>query len=775
MTAARVWEWIEPSPVEVSAELLALVDGQRLVAEIMARRGMGDVQAAHAFLDPELYQPASAYDLPNMARAVERVLLAVRQGQRVGVWGDFDVDGQTATTLLVTALRSLGLQPVYYIPSRQTEGHGLSTEGVAAFIAQYRPDLLITCDTGIAEHEAIALAQGRSVDVIVTDHHKLPETLPEAYACVNPQMLDPTHPLYTLPGVGCAYKLVEAVLAEVGREHEAQALLDLVALGIVADVAVVTGDTRYLLQCGLDVLRLTGRPGIQALCEVAGLDQTKISARDIGWTLGPRLNALGRLGDANEAVVLLSTSDMSQARILANRLEALNNQRKVIMEQVYQAALVQVEQNPGLLDHAALVLAHPEWPGGVLGIVANRLVEQFHRPVVLIATPDGETGKGSARSVEGVDITAAIASCSRWVEDHGGHTMAAGITIQSQHVGAFRRQLSQYLAALIPTERVPLVVDGYVPLDGINDALMRQLRRLEPHGPGNPTPVLVSRKVRVKAQQTMGRDAAHLRLRVMDGAGEVGEVVWWRWSGETDALPEGWFDLAFTLRESTFKGMTEVLAEYVGIRRLDDADVTKPAQPLIIIDQRGARNPHAMLRDVEANEHDVCVWCEGDGVDGVSTLRRDELRPASALIIWTTPPDPYTLQLALDTVRPERVYLFAQKPDDIRLGTFIQRIGGLVKFRLNQRGGEIRVDELAGLTAQSAVTVHKAVKWLAARGDVTIVAEEGDRLVLRAGGVPANSTLIKTLESQIMALLDESLAYRHYFSTADKTALFNRS
>ncbi len=463
-------EWIEPRDVEAPKQLQTAVGGHPLVAQTLARRGLTDVGAARAFLDPDSYRPAPPYDLPHLAEAAERLEQAIQRGETIYVWGDFDVDGQTSTTLLVSALSDLATRHSaehraaqqatvrYHIPNRQRESHGVNLPVLKRLIAE-GVDLLLTCDTGVTAHQAISYAQERGVAVVVTDHHDLPPRLPEACAVVNPKMLAESHPLRELPGVGCAYKLVEALYERSGcatvgptvsqgrpKAAPGQATdqyLDLVALGIVADVSIQTGDTRYLLQRGLEVLRHTRRLGLQVMMETADTNPEWLTEEHIGFVLAPRLNALGRLADANVAVEFLTTDDLERARILATELEGLNARRRLLCDQVAQAAESQIERHPSLLEQGALVLSHPSWPAGVIGIVAGRLAERYHRPTVLIATPPGELAHGSARSVEGCNISAAIAAHGDMLESFGGHPMAAGLVIKPEQVPRFRRALSR--------------------------------------------------------------------------------------------------------------------------------------------------------------------------------------------------------------------------------------------------------------------------------------------------------------------------------------------
>ncbi len=349
--------WIDPTKITVPENLREAIGGHPLAAETLVRRGISDPDEARAFLDPEHYTPAPASELHDIDKATMRIKRAIDKMETILVWGDFDVDGQTSTTLLVEALNEMGAKVEYHIPLRAAEGHGIQVDVLEQIIIE-KPTItvLLTCDTGIAAQEAVELANARGLDVIITDHHDLPEELPPAYAIVDPKLLPGEHPLATLPGVGGVYKLIEALLdgRRETRERGSRTVvghlspekyLDLVALGIVADVAEQRGDTRYLLQRGLKALRNTQRLGLQTLMELAKIIPEQLDEGHIGFGIGPRLNALGRLSDATPIVEFLTTGDASRARILATRLEGLNERRKLLTEQITQAALAQIEQD----------------------------------------------------------------------------------------------------------------------------------------------------------------------------------------------------------------------------------------------------------------------------------------------------------------------------------------------------------------------------------------------------------------------------------------------
>ena len=512
-----------------------------LVWQACQRKGLPTLDALEGWLDPAHYQPASPLELPDLARATERIQRAVQRGESAAVWGDFDVDGQTSTALLVSALRQLGLRVSSYIPNRMTEGHGVHVATLIPLIEQ-GIRLLITCDTGVDAHEAVEVARQHGVEVIITDHHKLPDALPDALAVVNPRRLPLDHPLRDLPGVGVAYKLAEALLPD------ASVYLDLVALGIVADVALLRGDTRYLLQQGLKVLHVTQRKGLLAMMDYAKISQETLDETTIAFQLAPRLNALGRLADANSSTEMLTTDDLATARRLANQLEGLNLERRRLSDEVWESVQVLLEQNTGWLRHAALVLDHPKWHTGVLGIVANRCVEHYHKPTVLLSSGADGIARGSARSIEGADITDAIAMTESLLLGYGGHTVAAGVSLQVEKIDAFRRALSEQVRHQLgktPLDTI-LEVEATLAISELSPTFFEQLFRLAPFGAGNPNPVWMLEGLKVVSSTFIDRKHKHLRVKVVDQTGVSTEVLWWN----AHTPPENEVDLAFQVVRS---------------------------------------------------------------------------------------------------------------------------------------------------------------------------------------------------------------------------------
>ncbi len=757
--------WFDPPAVTVSPDVQTLVGGHPLVAELLARRGVTTVGAARAFLDPTAYTPAPATDFPGLEQATERLEHAIRQGEKICVWGDFDVDGQTSTSLLVESLRALGAHVCHHIPLRATESHGMRLPWLKDVLAQ-DVQLLLTCDTGVDAHEAINYAQSVGVPVIVTDHHELPTELPPAHAIINPHLLPAHHPLATLPGVGVAYKLMEHLYQRAGRAHEITQFLDLVALGIVADVAEQVADARYLLQLGLDTLRHTQRLGLLELSRLAGIDLSQLTEENIAFGIAPRLNALGRLADANSCVEFFTTHNATRARILASQLESLNARRRLLCDQVEQSALAMIAQDPALLDYAALVLGHPHWPGGVIGIVASRLVEKYERPVVLLATPSDGPAHGSARSVTGCHITAAIASQRDLLNGFGGHAMAAGLSLPAEHIPAFRRGLSKAVADQLAEAAITpgLQLDGYLPLDSLTLPLAEDLARLAPFGAGNPPPLLATRDLTLVGQPRRSRDGKHLWLIVRDSSEEERQVVWWQWNDAP--LPQGRFDLAYTISVNTWRGQRQLQITWQSFRQADESPPVLLDLPETI-DYRREPHPRTLLRPLLTLDG-VQVWREGPtpGIDG---LLRHELTPAETLVVWTAPPGPAEWQAALKQCAPQRVYLFGVTPPLTSSEEFLRYLAGLAKHALRVYEGQVDPALFAALTAQREITVRLGLAWLAARGYVQLH-ETAGTLRLTAGG-QADKAAAAQLAEQIRYQLEEAAAYRRYFRRAGASVL----
>jgi single-stranded-DNA-specific exonuclease len=409
------------------------------------RRGVNSVDDASAFLNPDQYHPIPSCELPDLDKAVDRIQHAISRREGIIIWGDFDVDGQTSTALLFTCLKRLGANLTYHIPIRGRESHGISL-AVLAEILSAEIRLLITCDTGICAKDAVEFGKEKGVDSIITDHHALPNVLPQAVAVVSSQRLAPGHPLNALCGVGVVYKLVEELYRQNGIISELKSEMDLVALGTIADIAFLSNENRYLVQRGLEQIHTCPRPALQAMLKVSKINHEHFTEEHISYFIAPRLNALGRFDDANAIIEFFLSKDPAQAEVLARKLEILNARRKRESDLIFSSAQDQIEHDRTLLDSPLLVLGHPEWPAPVIGVVASRLSEIYSLPVILFSTPSGIPARGSARSVEGINIIEMISSQKEKLISFGGHPMAAGLSIESDRIDDFRRGIGREIS-----------------------------------------------------------------------------------------------------------------------------------------------------------------------------------------------------------------------------------------------------------------------------------------------------------------------------------------
>jgi single-stranded-DNA-specific exonuclease len=443
----------------------------------------------------------------------------------------------------------------------------------------------------------------------------------------------------------------------------------------------------------------------------------------------------------------------------------------LLCDQIAQAAEAQIERDPSLLEYGALVLNHPSWPPGVVGIVAGRLAERYQKPTVLIATPPDEMGRGSARSVEGCDIHAAIAAHGHMLNRFGGHPMAAGLSIDPERIPEFRRALSRTVLEMRGDrgpDRPALRIDGYLPLADLSLDLVEQLERLAPFGPGNPPLTLATRGLVLTSHRTIGSSGEHLRLVVENEAGTAQSVLWWRGAGSP--LPQGRFDLAYNVRASDYQGMREVQVVWVDAR--ESAPTARPKVEVLrprVVDYRHVAAPEHILERLRAQE-DVQVWGEAGARAQVAGRDRTELGPSKTLAVWTTPPGPNELQQAMKEVSPETVYLFGIDPGLDDPERFVQRLAGLVKRALNADQGQVEVPTLAAATAQREATVRAGLDWLAGRGHIALLDGDGGRVSLAAGDQKTRADLPQAM-ARLRTLLEETAAYRAHFARADPETL----
>jgi single-stranded-DNA-specific exonuclease len=534
------------------------------LAALLIQRGFRDTDAVRTFLRPQLDSLSDPYRLAGMADAVRVIVTAVHAGERILVHGDYDVDGQCAAAVLTRALRAAGADAHPFLPHRMTDGYDFGPAGLAE-AQRLGAALIITCDCGITAVDTVQQAKDAGLRVVVTDHHLPGPLLPPADAVVDPQRHDDDSGLDYLCGTGIAFKLVQALVEPLklpkAYPHH---LLDYVALATVADVVPLIGENRTLVKHGLRLLARSRWVGLRALLGRAKVGDQELRAAQVGFIVAPRLNAVGRIANANDGLRLLLTDDTAEADMLADRFEVLNKERQELDQRILDDVMKEIERDyadPNV--HAAIVLARDGWHAGVIGIVASRVVERFGRPTFLIGL-DGELGKGSGRSVDGFDLHDALNACGDLLERFGGHRMAAGLTIRREHVAAFRERFNavalQRLAPgdLGPTQRVDLEVT----LDEVTDNLEKWTRELEPCGMGNPGAVFGVRNVRLQNSRVVGTN--HLKGVLSNGKRSV-DTIAFGWADRSVSFAESPLDVAVRLERNEWNGRSVLQARAVAL------------------------------------------------------------------------------------------------------------------------------------------------------------------------------------------------------------------
>jgi len=556
-------EWVtRPADAEKAESLAQALDVPVPVATVLVARGMDDPVPARQFLNPRLSDLSDPFELPGMGPAVARTWAAIDAGEPMVVYGDYDVDGVCSTALLVLVLRALGASVQPFLPQRLAEGYGLGPDGLQRCLETHAPSLIITVDCGTASTDAVNAAREAGVDVIVTDHHEPDGEPAPALAVVNPKLGEDER-VTMLAGVGVAFKFCHAIVKR-GLEEERECVkmidlrdyLDLVAVATVADIVPLAGENRILVRHGLARLNREARPGFAALKKVGGV-RGDVEGYHVGFVLGPRLNAAGRLGDAVAALELLLAEDRETAMQRAEVLDAANRERKQIEETI----VVEADSAAAAFKAEAvfgLVVAGEGWHPGTIGIVASRLSGRYYRPVVVIGIDEDGKGRGSCRSIEGLDMLEVLRECDDLLVSYGGHKMAAGLDIEAANIDAFRERLNaacrERLSGreLKPTQ----AVDAWISLADADRRLLDALASLRPLGMGNPTPTWGVANVRLAAPpRRVGREDQHLKMTVVKGGSQCEAIGFNLGANEP---PEGEMDVVFQLRENTYGGATTV-------------------------------------------------------------------------------------------------------------------------------------------------------------------------------------------------------------------------
>ena len=615
----KIWE-SRILDIEKSSRLAVRLGISQLVAQLLINRGIETENAAHAYLYPTLDQLHSPFLLHGMEQVVERIRVAMKGGEQIWIFGDYDVDGTTATSLLISTFRHLDFPVKPYIPNRFDEGYGLNKAAIEK-LAEQGCDLLITVDCGITSIEEVQLANTLGIDVVITDHHQPPPgQLPPAIGVITPKMPESEYPFDGLAGVGLAFKLAHGLMGGDDLSPFLQSQLDLVALGTVADMAPLMGENRVLSSLGLVELNKRERPGIKALCDVANYsDNRLILGYTLGFVLGPRINAVGRMDEAAKVVELLTTESYEKATPIAEEMETHNKNRQEVQNRIQEQAAAKIEKNRDHVEKKGLIVHDKDWHQGVLGIVAARLLNQYNRPVFVLSVK-GDKASGSGRCIEGMNLADSLNACSDLLVKHGGHQAAAGLTIKTENIDEFAARFDQYACEHLSDEDLTpkLKLDLEVQSSYLTLQAIEELQQLEPFGEENSPPRLALCNLRLQRPPSIiGKEKNHLKLFVTDGERTL-EAVGWGMADHLIALKNRniRLDLAFEpqINEWNNSRSVQLRIEDLHVRALERSTVatmfpTKEEEsPVKFIDRRTLKSKQDYLSNLLKREEKTLLY-----------------------------------------------------------------------------------------------------------------------------------------------------------------------
>ncbi|MCK4258016.1 MAG: single-stranded-DNA-specific exonuclease RecJ [Halanaerobiales bacterium] len=741
--------------IDIPLWILDELKGNELLAQILLQRGVDSPKKVREFLNPDLYTPTDPFEFPNMEKAIEMIIAAVDKKKIICIYGDYDVDGTTSTTILVKVIRSIGGNVSYHVPNRFTEGYGMN-EGVIRELSK-EVNLIITCDCGISNHTEISLAKELGMAVIVTDHHHLPDELPPADAIVTPKLLPENHRAHNIPGAGMAYFLARGILTSLNREKEVKDYLDLTALAVVADVVPLHGENRYLLQKGLPVLASTTRPGLVELFSVCGFKQQEISEEEIGFQIAPRINAAGRISSAKLAVELLLADEKDEAKSLAKQLDQINSRRKELGEGMYEEAksILGVD-----FEAAPIILYRPRWHEGILGITASKLCEDYNVPVLLMGLKeDGKTITGSARSVANIHIYDALKKCEGFLNKFGGHAGAAGFSLTREKRVAFEKSMLQVLAEEIKEigNVREITVDGKLSLSQVSQKMYFDLRKLAPFGEANRVPIFYCQDSEVVYHRATSNEK-HLRL-ILRHENKQHSAIWW-WGGGKEIGQK--VDLTYSIGINRWQGREEVQLIVDQIITHDHKLKEKLLKPEEKLDFeiQDFRNWREIGRELPDFSNAVYYYEGTDEIRLTPTINRYQFSNADHLILVSIPPGLRVLKELIYSVKPKTLVL-AYSNREMESDAFMKRLIGVLKYVIERKDGKAGIYQISVLTGEMEHTVSLGLNYLVDKGMIELENTKPEELIIKKGDGKSKKG-IRLKEERLKALLTESRAFRKY-------------
>lgn len=722
------YKWLIKKSQEITKEFLEAAYNSKIIALLLLNRGIDSPEKARAFLDPKFYKESSPYEIPDLLKARDRIIKAINEKEKITIFGDYDVDGVTSTSCLLLVLKQFTDNVDFYIPSRLTEGYGLNVKAVEIIAKKSKKNskgtpLLITCDCGITNTKEIELANKLGMDVIVTDHHSLPEILPPACAVLNPKQLPSDHKLHFLPGVGVAYKLAEAILEELKqRSKEAgkqgcndiksEDLLDLVTLGMIADLAPLVDENRYLVQIGLEKLARTKKVGLRELLKMcAGPQSSAVNTEHVGFGIAPRINAVGRLTDAALAVKLLTTENLLEAVQLSCELDVQNRERQQICESTLEEAITLVAEKVDLEHDKCIVLANDNWHHGVIGIVASRIVEKYSLPTLLIALDKEQNiARGSGRSVDRLNIVDALVKSSKHLEKFGGHKAACGLSVKPENLDSFIFDFTSTVNEILNDADLSpvLKIDLELPLSSLNFELLSLIYKLSPFGFGNKLPVFSSEEIEIVGIRNIGKNGQHLKLQLktqVESKEKIFEGLIWNFEADIEFKPKDKLKIAYVPKINTFNGETFIQLEIkdweLAQRSRRDA-INRISTKVELFDFRGKMQECLNLLSAESTKTLCFAEIGQKNYLPLETYSRNRLAKTENLILLDMPPDEATFAYIVKESSPSKIFFAFDKPQMCNADEILKKLSGMIKYIKTSKNSKVKESDL-----QAALGINK--------------------------------------------------------------------
>ncbi|HOQ36737.1 MAG TPA: single-stranded-DNA-specific exonuclease RecJ [Acetivibrio sp.] len=744
----------------VPKEVLDACGGDELIARIFYNRGYKDPETIAQMLNEQFYKPTGTNEFPNITKAVERISMAIDRGEKICVYGDYDVDGVTSTVTFVECLKYFTSSVIYHVPDRFTEGYGMN-EDVVKELSRQGVSLIITCDCGISNMNEITLAKQLGMDVILTDHHTIPDELPPADVILNPKLLGEGHRARNISGCGMAYFLCLALLESKGLKDRASDFLDLLALSLIADVVSLNGENRYLLKKALPVLFNTKRIGLKKLLDLAEKNGKLESEEDIAFQIAPRINAAGRMETARLPVELLLCKDPDRAQEMAEKIDLLNMERKRVQQSIVDEAVEMVETRKK--NKTILVLFSEHWHHGIIGIAAGRICELYRKPAILLSMKeDGTTVVGSARSIEEIDIYELIKGCSGRLLKFGGHSQAAGLSIKREDLSDFTAEIETAAEnRYYIKDQIIVDVDMELEIEKVNDELFKRIESAGPYGEGFEAPLFYTRGIRVVSDRKTEKNH-HIMVLEDQSQNRVKAV---KWFGADKSLEGKCFDVTYKICRNNY-GKDQSIQLNLGYM------IEASGEPKIlfagsITDERRVRAESILKKYPQAQ-----LFYEGlkSACNLDNTVDRYSVKECRDLVFLSTPANTSVFREVIALANPENIIInFSILPDYTFKG-FVLNLLGLLKHIIKKRGGRALVEEISLKLCVEDNIVKSGLKYLMQSGMINYVLSEDEQSFFAFEGKGNSGNKVFAAKKNLMNALMEKKAYQDFILSmeADK-------